>query len=120
MRTFARLAACIVALGAAGGARAQLQTQGLTVGAPPPQIGAPQTQTLAARTGLIAAVDVRARSFICRWRGRRWTFVTTGDTVFRRGPESASFAALKVGERVAVRYRTVAGRLIAQTVVIGP
>ena len=72
----------------------------------------------AEQTGKIISVDPAAKTFICQWGGEDRLYKTTDKTVFRVGTKNATWADLKLGERVNILYRMADKERIAERVVI--
>jgi hypothetical protein len=70
------------------------------------------------QTGTIIGVNPLARTFICEWNKKNWTYQTTDKTSFRTRGAAATLADLKVGTRVNVGYRTVDNQRVADWVII--
>jgi hypothetical protein len=58
------------------------------------------------QTGTIISIDDGAKSFVCEWKDKSWTYRTTGKTSFRVRGKSGAFSDLKAGVRVNVGYHT--------------
>ncbi len=58
------------------------------------------------QTGTIISIDDGAKSFVCEWKDKSWTYRTTGKTSFRVRGKNGAFSDLKAGVRVNVGYRT--------------
>lgn len=66
--------------------------------------------------GVITSVNPAIMTFLCHWRTNNWIYKTTGKTVFRLGKSPASFANLKVGDTVKVKFHIVDKDWIADRV----
>lgn len=58
------------------------------------------------QTGTIISIDDGAKSFVCEWKDKSWTYRTTGKTSFRVRGKNGAFSDLKSGVRVNVGYHT--------------
>jgi hypothetical protein len=56
------------------------------------------------------------KSFICDWKGKSWTYGTTDKTAFWVGKTKGSWADLKMGSVVQVKYHRGHGQRVADTV----
>lgn len=68
--------------------------------------------------GTITAVNDAGRSFNCHWQTADWSYQTNAKTTFRVGTKNASFADLKIGDTVQVKYHVAGKDRIADRVVI--
>jgi hypothetical protein len=66
--------------------------------------------------GTVTALDDRAHSFTCVWKGRHRTYRTTDKTVYFVGNGRGSWSDLKVGASVQVKYRRSDGERVADEV----
>jgi len=69
-----------------------------------------------ARVGTITAINDQAKSFMCDWQGKSWTYGTTDKTAFWLGKSKGSWADLKMGAVVQVSYHLVHGQRVADAV----
>ena len=58
------------------------------------------------QTGTIVSIDDSAKTFVCEWKDKSWTYRTTGKTSFRKSGKTGAFSDLKAGVRVNVGYHT--------------
>lgn len=58
------------------------------------------------QTGTVISIDDSAKTFVCKWQDKSWTYRTTGDTSFRVSGKKGAFTDLKTGVRVNVGYHT--------------
>ncbi len=58
------------------------------------------------QTGTIISIDNAAKTFVCEWKDKSWTYRTTDKTSFRKSGRDATFADLTAGVRVNVGYHT--------------
>lgn len=65
----------------------------------------------------VASVDRGGKSFTT-WLGSTSTYKTTPNTTFRVGATPTSWAAVKVGDKVAIKYHAEGKNSVADEVVI--
>lgn len=58
------------------------------------------------QTGTIVSIDDGAKTFVCKWEDKSWTYRTTPKTAFRLRGKNGAFSDLKAGVRVNVGYHT--------------
>jgi hypothetical protein len=58
------------------------------------------------QTGTIISIDAAAKTFVCEWKDKSWTYRTTDKTSFRNRGKNGTFSDLKSGVRVNVGYHT--------------
>jgi hypothetical protein len=58
------------------------------------------------QTGTIISIDEGAKTFVCEWKDKSWSYRTTPKTGFRVGGKNGAFSDLKAGVRVNVGYHT--------------
>ena len=58
------------------------------------------------QTGTIVSIDGGAKTFVCEWKDKSWTYRTTEKTAFRLRGKNGTFSDLKAGVRVNVGYHT--------------
>jgi hypothetical protein len=58
------------------------------------------------QTGTIVSIDNGAKTFVCEWKDKSWTYRTTSKTSFRLSGKTGTFSDLKAGVRVNVGYHT--------------
>lgn len=68
--------------------------------------------------GTVTGVNDAGKSFNCHWQTRDWSYQTTPKTAFLVGKKNASFADLKVGDTVQVKYHVAGKDRIADRVII--
>lgn len=56
------------------------------------------------QTGTIVSIDEAAKTFVCKWEDKSWTYRTTDKTSFRNAGKKGAFSDLKSGVRVNVGY----------------
>jgi phosphoenolpyruvate-protein kinase (PTS system EI component) len=56
------------------------------------------------QTGTIISIDDAAKTFVCEWKDKSWTYRTTDKTSFRERGKNGAFSDLKTGVRVNVGY----------------
>lgn len=54
--------------------------------------------------GIIMAMDSAAKTFVCQWNKKEWTYKTTDKTGFRISGKDGSWSDLKTGARVNIGY----------------
>jgi len=68
--------------------------------------------------GTIISVDDAAKTFVCQWGSKDWTYKTTKKTGIRISNRDGSWSDLKIGARINVGYHTVGEDRVADWVVI--
>jgi spermidine/putrescine-binding protein len=68
--------------------------------------------------GTITSIDDAAKTFVCQWGTKDWTYKTTKKTGIRISNKDGSWSDLKTGARVNVGYHMVGEDRVAGWVVI--
>jgi hypothetical protein len=68
--------------------------------------------------GVIMAMDNAAKTFVCQWNKKEWTYKTTDKTGFRKGGKDVSWSDLTTGARVNIGYHMDGNDRIADWIVI--
>jgi hypothetical protein len=68
--------------------------------------------------GTITAVDDAAKTFVCQWGKKDWTYKTTDKTGFRIRGKDGTWSDLKTGARVNVGYHVVGEERVADWIVV--
>jgi hypothetical protein len=58
------------------------------------------------QTGTIVSTDEGAKTFVCKWEDKTWSYRTTPKTAFRVKGKNGTFSDIKAGVRVNVGYHT--------------
>jgi hypothetical protein len=58
------------------------------------------------QTGTIISIDDAAKTFVCEWKDKSWTYRTTDKTSYRVAGKNGAFSDVKAGVRVNVGYHT--------------
>jgi hypothetical protein len=75
-------------------------------------------ETCDEQRGTIISIDDAAKTFVCQWGTKDWTYKTTKKTGIRISNRDGSWSDLKTGARVNVGYHTVGEDRVADWVVI--
>src|SRR5262245_66616528 len=67
--------------------------------------------------GTIISVDDAAKTFVCQWGSKDWTYKTTKKTGIRISNRDGSWSDLKIGARITGGYHTVGEDRVAELVV---
>ena len=68
--------------------------------------------------GVIMAMDGAAKTFVCQWNKKEWTYKTTDKTGFRISGKDGTWSDLKTGARVNIGYHMDGKERIADWIVI--
>ncbi len=68
--------------------------------------------------GVIMAMDSAAKTFVCQWNKKEWTYKTTDKTGFRISGKDGTWSDLKTGARVNIGYHMDGNERIADWIVI--
>jgi spermidine/putrescine-binding protein len=68
--------------------------------------------------GTIISIDDTAKTFVCQWGTKDWTYKTTKKTGIRISNKDGSWSDLKTGARVNVGYHMAGEDRVADWVVI--
>jgi hypothetical protein len=68
--------------------------------------------------GTITSIDDAAKSFVCQWGDKSWTYKTTNKTGIRISNKDGTWTDLKTGKRINVGYHMVGNDRVADWVMI--
>jgi hypothetical protein len=68
--------------------------------------------------GIIMAMDNAAKTFVCQWNKKEWTYKTTDKTGFRISGKDGSWSDLKTGARVNIGYHMIGDQRVADWIMI--
>jgi hypothetical protein len=68
--------------------------------------------------GIIMAMDGAAKTFVCEWNKKQWTYKTTDKTGFRLSGKDGTWSDLKTGSRVNIGYHMVGEERVADWIMI--
>jgi hypothetical protein len=68
--------------------------------------------------GVIMSIDSAAKTFVCQWNKKEWTYKTTDKTGFRKGGKDVNWSDLTTGARVNIGYHMAGDERVADWIVI--